>query len=170
MNDNRTNFAKWFKGPILKLQRDSETGFILVMISLALLERYLRQKSGLGEGRVNAKFLNELTDLFPMLKSDPLLAQKFWSVSRNGLMHQATFRSVWGGNKVTMGLHENAPMIEHQKDGHDDIFMISPKEFSRRVLQTIEDDFPTFEASGSLGTLSEQASIAGYSGYSGTKH
>jgi len=85
-------------------------------------------------------------------------------------MHQATFKSEWGGNKVTMGLHEDAPVIEHRKAGADDIFMISPKKFSNRVLEAIENDFPTFVAPSSLYALSREESITGYSGYSGTKY
>jgi hypothetical protein len=73
MDDDRANFEKWFKKPILKLQKDSEAGFILVILSIALLERYLREKSGLSERTgVDAQFVNELSNAFPVLGKDDL--------------------------------------------------------------------------------------------------
>ena len=92
MNDNLANFNSWFKEPILRLQQDSESGFIIVMISLALLERYLREKCGVPEGKpLNASFRTELVKLFPSLGSDDL-ARRFWEVCRHGLMHKVTFK------------------------------------------------------------------------------
>jgi hypothetical protein len=71
MNDNLANFNSWFKEPILRLQQDSEAGFIIVMISLALLERFLREKSGTRESKsLNASFHAEFMKLFPMVGSD----------------------------------------------------------------------------------------------------
>jgi len=168
MSDNRINFEQWFKAPILKLQQDSEAGFIVVIVSVALLERYLREKSGLHEDpQVNSSFLNELVKVFPILGKDDL-ARKFWSVCRNGLMHQVTFKSKWGGNDLTIGLKEDSAPIDHHNDGKNDRFMISPSKFSNQVIATIENDFPAFEApSSSDHPLSQKRSVSGYSGFSG---
>ena len=171
MNDNLANFNKWFKEPIMRLQQETETGFIIVMISLALLERYLREKSGVPEGgSLNPSFRTELIRLFPSIGTDDL-AGKFWEVCRHGLMHQATFKiKTKAGDSVTMGLHESAPEIEHKYDSSGDIFMISPSKFSSRVIQIIENDFPTFEGPASPNhPLSQISSVSGYSGYSGHK-
>jgi hypothetical protein len=71
MNDNLANFNRWFKEPLLEMQGNPEAGFIVVMISLALLERYLREKSGVPENDgVNASFHREFTKLFPWIGSD----------------------------------------------------------------------------------------------------
>jgi hypothetical protein len=171
MNDNLANFNSWFKEPILRLQQDSETGFITVMISLALLERYLREKSRLPEGeRINASFRAELVKLFPSIGSDDA-AQKFWAVCRHGLMHQVTFKTTFGGKNITMGLHESAPVIQHSYEGSGDVFMISPTKFSNRIIEVIESDFATFQAPSSPNhPLSQVSSITGHSGYSGSKH
>jgi len=111
--------------------------FIIVMISLALLERYLREKSGVTEGKLNARFRAEMMKLFPVIASDDI-AKIFWAVCRNGLMHQATFRTTWGGKNVTMGLLESAAEIEHRYGSSGDTFMISPTKFSIRVIEVIE--------------------------------
>lgn len=170
MNDNLANFNKWFKEPILRLQQDPQTGFIMVMISLALLERYLREKSGTGESKsLHPTYHAEFVKLFPMIGND--VAPLFWAVCRHGLMHQATFKTTFSGKNITIGLHESASVIQHSHNGSGDLFMISPTKFSNRVVEVIENDFGTFEASGSPNhPLSEVSSRSGYSGYSGIKH
>jgi hypothetical protein len=171
MNDDLANFNSWFKEPILRLQQDPEAGFIIVMISLALLERYLREKSGVPEnGSLNAGFRKELMKLFPSIGTDDL-ARKFWEVCRHGLMHQVTFKIKTNvGDRVTMGLHESALEIQYKYGSSGDEFMISPSRFSSRVIQIIENDFPTFEGPLSPNhPLSQISSVAGYSGFSGHK-
>lgn len=49
MADDQTNFIRWFKNPIRELQTNVDAGFIVVMVSLPLLERYLREKTGISE-------------------------------------------------------------------------------------------------------------------------
>jgi len=167
MNDNFANFNRWFKEPILRLQTDPQTGFIIVMISLALLERYLREKSGTCESKsLQPGFHAEFVKLFPMIGVDA--APKFWAVCRHGLMHQATFKTVFDGKNITVGLHESAPIITHSDGSSGDMFMISTTKFSNRVIEVIENDPSTFEAPGSPNhPLSQVSSVAGYSGYSG---
>jgi hypothetical protein len=171
MNDNLANFTRWFKEPLLELQQDSEAGFIIVMISLALLERYLREKSGVHERpSLDANFRTEFMRLFPSIGRDDL-ALKFWEVCRHGLMHQTTFKiGTKAGHSVTMGLHESAPEIEYRYGSSGDEFMISPSRFCSRVIQIIENDFPTFEGAASPNhPLSQLSSVSGYSGFSGQK-
>jgi hypothetical protein len=177
MYDPLTNFKKWFKDPILRLQQDPDAGLITVMVSLALLERYVREKSGIPENESlnsrfhNSRFHKEFLRLFPSIGTEDA-ARKFWEACRHGLMHQATFKiEVKGGAKTTMGLHESAPEIECTIDSRGDAFiMISPRKFSSRVIQIIENDFATFEGLGSpKHPLSQISSAGGYSGYSGVK-
>lgn len=155
---------------MLRLQADPDAGFIIVMISLALLERYLRDKSGSPEDApTNKSFRSELIKVFPAIGTDSL-ARTFWKVCRHGLMHQATFRMIVDGKNVTMGLHESAPVIQHSYDSFGDRFMISPTKFSNRVIEVIENDFGTFQAPSSPDhPFSQVSSTSGYSGYSGSK-
>ena len=171
VNDNFANFSRWFNEPLLELQQDSGAGFIIVMTSLALLERYLREKSGVHERpSLDKNFRTEFMRLFPSIGRDDL-ALKFWEVCRHGLMHQATFKiKTNAGDRVTIGLHESALEIVHRYGSSGDEFMISPSRFSSKVIQIIENDFPTFEGSASPNhPLSQISSVSGYSGFSGHK-
>ena len=171
MNDNLANFHRWFKEPLLRLQQDPDAGFIVVVISLVLLERYLRETSGTHESpTLNAAFYTEFLKLFPSVNGEPL-SRKFWEVCRHGLMHQCALKiQTTKGENVTAGLHEDASEVTHQIEGSEDRFMVSPRKFSSRVIQIIENDFATFEGSSSpKHPLSQTSSIAGYSGYSGHK-
>ena len=120
------------------------------MTSLTLLERYLREKSGVRERpSLDANFRTEFMRLFPSIGRDDL-ALKFWEVCRHGLMHQATFKiKTNAGDRVTIGLHESALEIAHRYSSSGDEFMISPSRFSSKVIQIIENDFATFEGSAS---------------------
>src|SRR5258707_6982810 len=115
VNDNFANFSRWFNEPLLELQQVSGAGFIIVMTSLALLERYLREKSGVHERpSLDENFRTEFMRLFPSIGRDDL-ALKFWEVCRHGLMHQATFKiKTNAGDRVTIGLHESALEIVHR--------------------------------------------------------
>jgi hypothetical protein len=49
MKDDYHNFVRWFKEPLRRLYKDPHAGFAIVMLSLPILERYLREKSGVRE-------------------------------------------------------------------------------------------------------------------------
>jgi len=170
MDDDRAYFEKWFKQPLLNLQKDSDAGFVIVMISLALLERYLREKSGDHENpQLSLKFRVELSKIFPALTTDDL-AREFWEVCRHGLMHQTTFKLKSKLGDVNVGVYESANEIEVTCTSAGNVFMISPTRFSSKVIQVIESDFPTFEGRNSPNhPLPGLHSIAAQPGYSGVK-
>jgi hypothetical protein len=140
------------------------------MISLALLERYLREKSGVPEDRpITSGFRAELSKLFPVLGTDDL-AREFWEVCRHGLKHQTTFKLKSKLGDVIVGVYESANEIEVTCSPTENVFMISPTRFSNRVIAVIENDFVTFEGRNSPNhPLPELNYIPGYSGYSGIK-
>jgi hypothetical protein len=45
MDTNKEDFLKWRKQPLEQLYSNPDAGFAIMVISLPLLERYLRQKS-----------------------------------------------------------------------------------------------------------------------------
>ena len=47
---------------------------------------------------------------------------------------------------VQAGLHNAAQDIQVGYDAEGSIFTVSPVKFSQKVIETIESDFPTFEA------------------------
>jgi hypothetical protein len=52
------------------------------------------------------------------------------------------------GDVSEVGLDDSGPDIAYRKNGAALRFMISPTKFSSKVINAIENDFPTFEGSG----------------------
>ncbi len=144
MDCHKKNFEDWYKAILEGLYSNPNAGFVILMVAFPLLERYLREKSGVHEGSRNDSFHKELAAVFPELKSqkDP---PHFWQVYRNGLLHQVTFskRKNRQGIKLPDGWVSNkgaAVSIDSNGD-----FWVHPSQFAKRVIDTIEKDFPTFE-------------------------
>jgi hypothetical protein len=139
MGKNYDNFVKWFKEPLNGIYGNPHAGFAILMISLPILERYLRQKSRVFEKKnLDENFREALLKMFPSLK-DTDTARKFWEVYRHGLLHQAALKA--GDMLLAVAVHGEAQEIEF--DGH--AFTVSPVKFSQKVVNTIEKDFPTYE-------------------------
>ena len=149
MATTRDYFNEWFRDVLRDLYKDSRAGFVVVITTLALLERYLRNKSGLSpKDKLTKRFWTEFHTLFPQIP-DANVAKAFWHVSRNGLLHQATFNmKTERGDVSEVGLNDSGPDIEYRTTGAALRFMISPTKFSSKIINTIENDFATFEGSG----------------------
>jgi hypothetical protein len=174
MTTTQKYFNSWFRDVLRELRKQPETGFVVVISSIALLERYLRQKSGIGECKsVSDPFYDELRKLFPKI-SDNSMAKILWRVCRHGLMHQATFnvKSEQGATISEVGLDDSGEAIDCIQSGTAYNFKISPTKFSEKVIETIENDFSTFEGPCSsnhplpdLHLPTSGSSNDGYSGY-----
>jgi hypothetical protein len=118
------------------------------MITFPLLERYLREKSqSYEENNLNNKFHEELIKIFPELNTFEN-SKKFWKIYRNGILHQATLSSQ---DKKLRGC-----LTKLSNSIHIDIggtIYIYPKNFSKKVIMTIENDFNTFIAAHSTNHM-----------------
>ena len=144
MNTHRKNFEAWYVDVLKSMYPYQDAGFAILMITFPLLERYLRQKTGLSpQGRLNEKFYCELMKVF-MEIPDHQTAQKFWQVFRNGILHEVTMPNQnRSGEQMPIGLLSyEKPEISIDADGR---FWINPRLFSAHVVQIIEEDFPVFE-------------------------
>ena len=66
MTDDETYLRNWYINALAPLRHNGDAGFIFAFVSLPLLERYLREKSGAGEARILPQaFFDELRALFP---------------------------------------------------------------------------------------------------------
>jgi hypothetical protein len=153
------NFVKWFKEPLNNMYGNSHAGFAILMISLPILERYLRQQSGVFEKKsLDDQFRQALLKVFPALK-DTDTARRFWEVYRHGLLHQASLKA--GDTLLSVAVHGDAQEIEF--DGQ--VFTVSPVKFSKKVVEAIEADFATYEGVGSpehgLAQVSESTGRSG---------
>lgn len=113
------------------------------MISFPLIERYLREKSGVHEGQLNDSFYSELQTIFPAL-ADQETAKQFWHVYRNGLLHQVTLslKDRKGIKMPTGWLHQDVDLLSIDTSGD---FWVHPTKFAKKVIEVIENDFATFE-------------------------
>lgn len=169
MTDNMSNFVKWFKNPLASLYTNQDAGFIILMATFPLLERYLRQKSGLHEVvSLNDDFYNEFIGIFPYVTNIDN-AKKIWGLYRHGLLHQATLKTKTktGGTMILeIGVHGDAHEIEIGYSPAGMTVKISPKKFSEKVISTIENDFATFESPDSpshpLPTVDEGTGTSGW--------
>jgi hypothetical protein len=90
MDCHKKNFEVWYKAILEGLYSNRNAGFVILMVAFPLLERYLREKSGLHDG-------------------------------------------------AAVSLDSNGD------------FWVHPSNFAKRVIDTIEKDFATFEAQHSPG-------------------
>jgi hypothetical protein len=160
MKDNYNNFVRWFEEPLSNLYKNPHAGFAIIILSLPILERYLREKSGVCEQpNLDDRFHQEFLNMFPSVKDMPT-SRKFWEVYRHGLLHQATLKA--HGTVLSAAVHGAAAELEF--DGK--VFTVAPVKFSQRVVNTIELDFTTYEGAGSpKHSLSKVSVSTGRSGY-----
>jgi hypothetical protein len=149
---NLANFRAWYVAILEALYPHRAAGFAIMMIAFPLLERYLRQRSGLTvHANLSDPFYDQLIALFPELR-ERAVAKQFWQVYRNGLLHEVTM-SVQDRSRNAMpagSLTHDVPGLSRGSDGS---FFVHPVDFAKRVVQIIEQDFATFEATTSAGTL-----------------
>lgn len=171
MTTTRDSFNSWFRDVLNDLSGNKNAGFVVLITSLTLLERFLREKSGNKEkDSLDDAFFSAFIKLFPNVP-DVAVAKVFWKMCRHGLMHQAAFRTGKGGvSIVEIGIDESADVIDFLPIGPNYSFKVSPTKFSTRVLSEIDRDFASFEAPGSPEHPLPQIEIGstpGSYGYSG---
>jgi hypothetical protein len=89
MSKHLDNFKCWYADILERLYTNGEAGFVILMITLPLLERYLREKSGVNEGDLIDPFYVQLRRVFPALP-DNTAARNFWQVYRNLIINHVT--------------------------------------------------------------------------------
>lgn len=140
MTENRTNFEVWYKESLAILYDREEAGFPILMITFPLLDRYLAKVVSSGQ---QPSTDDALLKIFSELNDLPT-AKLFWNVSRNSLLHDVSLSRPNRRNNQTplAWVTHDKCNISIDQDGN---FWINPVDFSKRVVQTIEADFSTFE-------------------------
>ncbi|PRC93285.1 hypothetical protein [Solimicrobium silvestre] len=154
MNADLKNFREWYVYTLNGMYPRRESGIAVFILSLPLLERYLRQKNGLtpSDGLSDA-CMTDLYNLFGAL-ANVQVARKFWNVYRNGFLHEATLSlKTSGGKDLPVGVlsHDIQDAITVEANGS---FLVHPVLFSQCVIQVIEKNFAVFSGAGtSLPTV-----------------
>lgn len=148
MSADIANFKAWYSDTLEVLYPRRESGIAVFMVSVPLLERYLRQKNSLAPSdKFTDACLRDLMRMFASLSSEQQ-ARQFWNVFRNGFLHQATLsvQLKSGANLPTGWLsHDKQHAVTVEPDGS---FWLHPVLFSQRVIQEIEQNFSVFVGSG----------------------
>jgi|SRR3990172_8348881 len=155
MSTDQENFVKWFVTPMERLKPDGHAGFIFAIVSLPLLERFLREKSGIGENRsLTSPFYVQLESYFPDLIGR---GQEFWEVYRHALLHQATFKTEKRDTSGVIlqvfpeaGLSGYDPRPIYFSPMHNAYYM-NPLAFHKRVIDIIQNEFSAYLAPSSPG-------------------
>lgn len=147
MSIDGQNFRSWFGDVLANLYENHHAGFAVVMVAFPILERYLRQKTNLTqEQSLSDAFYDELRVVFSELSSGDM-ARQFWSVYRNGILHQVTFSSKSRKqNPLPNGVLSydvNRLTIDHRGN-----FFMNPVAFAKQVVEVVEANFSTFEGTG----------------------
>jgi hypothetical protein len=138
------NFQSWYSSIIRSLYGERNTGFVLLLITFPLLERYTRQKLGLENDALSDAFFDELVNLIPELGNGDH-ARNFWRTYRNGLLHAVTLNT-----ETRSGMTLPPSSVSQDKPSCFSIdpsgsYWVNPELFAKRVLSIIESDFNTFE-------------------------
>ena len=146
MSKHPDNFKLWYSDVIESLYMNQNAGFPILMLTFPLLERYLRSKSTLSyKDTLNSHFYDQLLKLFPELK-DNTTASLFWNIYRNGILHQATLSEKDRKGNMMPGGGLSGDVKGSIKIESDGCFYVNPVEFAKKVIDTINNDFPTFES------------------------
>lgn len=141
----------------LKLEENWDGGFIALMIGSALMERYFRRKTGTHEGLSAAekkrRGLVSYDDDFKNRAADDLGVPRanivdFYSVFRNGVMHQGMPRKITTkddkGNvtgiytyTIQAGL---TPLPKREKSGLNIHLSLDPWEFTQKMIDLFLGD------------------------------
>ncbi len=142
------NFKRWYSDILDGLYANGDAGFVILMVAFPLLERYLREKSGVHEQDLTDAFYDELRRVFPVLP-DNTVARQFWQVYRNGLLHQVTLsqQNRRGVQMPDGWLSGNVASLTIDAAGD---FWVHPAEFAKTVILTIDGDFTTFDGQHSV--------------------
>jgi hypothetical protein len=144
MSDELTNFNAWYVDVLRALYPNRDAGIAVLMISLPLLERYLRQKNGLGpDQQLDDGFRRDLCAMFPAL-GDEDTARQFWNVYRHGFLHQVTVAQRTQRGTALPGGWLTHDISEAVRLDPDEAFCVHPVLFSQTVTAAIEADFAAF--------------------------
>ena len=147
MTTSQDNFHKWFVSPLEALNEDEHAAFVVLMVAFPLLERYLREKSGVGEGALTDHFYDKFYKIIRAPSRDRV--PDLWHSYRNGLLHQATFSKKKRNGRVMPASFITSAVSLIEYDSDNGSFYVNPKTFSEKIITEIQDNFDVFEGMSS---------------------
>ena len=147
MKMDETQFRKWYV-EILEDLYQKEAGFPIMLIALPILERYLREETGIGENTLDDRFFNGLIGVFQEIK-EINKAKQFWHTYRNGLLHQVTF-SLRNMKNQTMPpscirFDQDEPVVYDENDR----VSVNPILFAKKIVDKVLANYKCMNGSRS---------------------
>jgi hypothetical protein len=137
-------FKRWYADILEKMYPDRDAGFAIMLITIPILERYIRCKLDLPRGgSIGDEGINAIGQIFPEPGSSEVI-ESVWDATRNGLLHQLTFFSETRSKAqlpVVRLTHDTLVAIRCEDDRS---ISINPEHFSKRVISQVLGDFNTF--------------------------
>lgn len=127
----RDQLRKWFFEPLSQLGGDQ--AFIAMILSLLLIEKWLRVSRGHGE-QTFSENSPPIRDFAAAFDIDQNLAYRFWSDWRNGLLHRGMPKTEQFGG-YTMSNDYGFAVVS---DGN--FVKVNPWRFRDRVLEIVGSD------------------------------
>jgi len=144
MEDQRNLFNRWFVTPLSMLQSlpNGDGGFIALATCFFLYERYAKALQ--KKNRVKADTSTLVTQLAKDFDTDRKSAEVFWSVVRDGILHQGMPKQRNQGKKNLPGYilhHSFSKPFELVDWGGEPAIKIQPWCFVWKVVELCEDNF-----------------------------
>ncbi|MDM7912275.1 MAG: hypothetical protein QUS09_04185, partial [Methanotrichaceae archaeon] len=137
-------FKRWYADILEKMYPDRDAGFAIMLITIPILERYIRCKFNLPRGgNIREKGKKAIYQVFPELGSLEAIGN-LWDALRNGLLHQLTFFSETLANDqlpIVRLTHDTSVAIRCEDDKS---ISVHPVFFAERAIQLVMEDFATF--------------------------
>jgi hypothetical protein len=137
-------FKQWYAAVLERLYPDRDAGFAIMLITIPILERYIRCKLDLPRGgAIGDEGIKAISRIFPEPGTREVI-ESVWDAARNGLLHQLTFFSETRSKEqlpVVRLTHDTLVAIRCEDDRS---ISINPVYFSKRVISQVLGDFDTF--------------------------
>jgi hypothetical protein len=144
MDEDLANFKAWYADVLAALYPIPAAGIAVLMLSLPLAERYLRQKNKVAPDVVlTDDCMRTFIGILGALQNIET-ARQFWAVYRHGFLHQATLSAVArGGASLPVGwlTHNSGEPFVIRQDGG---FQVQPVLLSEAIVRAIRADFEVF--------------------------
>ena len=139
---NASDFDRHYVRVLNDLYPNRDAGFAIIMISMPLLERYIRQKAGIGTSSLNENFYKDFVRVFPEAR-DVSTAKQLWAAFRHGFLHQGTM-SVEASGTILPAAYLTHDMDAAFRIRHDGSLVLHPVLFSQKTVTEIQNNFSVF--------------------------
>lgn len=153
MTNSQELFDRWFVRPLGKLQSipNGDGGFIALATCCFLYERYAI--AIIKKSEVKADKSSLITQFAEDFSTSEETAKAFWSVIRDGILHQGLPKQSEHGKRKLPGYilhHSFINPVELADWGGEPILKIQPWRFMHRVIELWQDNIELLEESGSF--------------------